>query len=991
MLFVCYYCFFCCLIVLLMLVIVGVLFLIVVFVFVQESKDNVIDLVCIEVIGFNICCIDVEIVLLVQVISKQDIQNMGVCMLLQVFDNLLVVCLVQQDVCLLFIGFDGVLQVNLCGFGVQGMLVLLNGCCLLYYGVLVGFQIQFVNIDVILVVVIECMEVLIDGVLVVYGIDVVVGVINVIIKCNFQGVEISFINDIFLCIDFYGECQVSIIVGFGDLVENCFNIYGVVNMYCCDVILLSDFYDKWFDQYYVNNLNYFNNLCLGVGSKLGEFNLGIYFVFDLVIGCCVQEVVLGCRNVLISEVVGLCCVWEIWMNNEIDVGVKFECNIVYFNGIFLVGDSIEIFVEVIYIDIDLCVNGGMLCIYGIIIGNLISWFLCNIGNIVNQFLYLFLGLNNEYNYVSLQLKVMMGGVVGLNYLLQDVGLNYFGQCNMDKSYCVLVGVCGNVGDWNWEIVFVSVGIYFIIYQMINVNIKGFEKVFGLYMIDLGIGWVIIFDYLVYKFGEISEVNVVLICEVFLIFDIQLWICLYILDGKIEGLLFQLLVGEMCVVFGFNVSCEIFYILGNVDVVNGLIIQQGGLWFDGKCNIYVLFVEIVVLIIDKLELDVVVCVDKYLNFSVNIVLKIGFKYQVFDQLMLCGIYFIGFCVLSLVEFGNGGVFVQFGGFCDELCCGEINVIVNLLLKLQWLGDVDFGKILLNVDCSCIVVCMIQLNKDLKLEKVKIVIFGFVYELVSWLLVLVDYWFIYCNNEIVVLDYCCMEDIILMLCLLIIDSDCVNLVQLVVMCVDLVSGVSCLLVLLGYLVGNVVSVVGQYKNRGKMLIDGFDIDVCSCFLLGDWGNLNIGLVVIIVNCNCFYMDVENGWYYGDVVGYYNNLCLCVMFNVDWIYKQVIISMFVNYVGGIKWVIDQIDEESNNKEICIGGYLVLQKSKCDGVLLWWIVNMSVIWCLDDVWNLSFIVKNLFNCLLFYDLNSFLGDFSDYVIIFGCGYSVIIGYWFK
>lgn len=104
------------------------------------------------------------------------------------------------------------------------------------------------------------MEVFIDGVLVVYGIDVVVGVINVIIKCNYQGVEVSFIIDIFLCIDFYGEYQGSIIVGFGDLDEDCYNVYVLVNLYWCDVILLSDFYNKWLLQYYVNNLNYIFNL-----------------------------------------------------------------------------------------------------------------------------------------------------------------------------------------------------------------------------------------------------------------------------------------------------------------------------------------------------------------------------------------------------------------------------------------------------------------------------------------------------------------------------------------------------------------------------------------------------------------------------------------------------------------------------------------------------------------------------------------------------------
>ena len=125
--------------------------------------------------------------------------------------------------------------------------------------------------------------------------------------------------------------------------------------------------------------------------------------------------------------------------------------------------------------------------------------------------------------------------------------------------------------------------------------------------------------------------------------------------------------------------------------------------------------------------------------------------------------------------------------------------------------------------------------------------------------------------------------------------------------------------------------------------------------------------------------------------NNPRLRATLNADWTYKQVTTSMFVNYVGGTKWATDQVDEVSNNKETCTGGYLALQKSKCDGAPSWWTANMSVTWRPDDAWNLSFTVKNLFNRLPFYDPNSFLGDSSDYATIFGRGYSVTIGYRFK
>src|SRR5690606_39745709 len=102
----------------------------------------------------------------------------------------------------------------------------------------------------------------------------------------------------------------------------------------------------------------------------------------------------------------------------------------------------------------------------------------------------------------------------------------------------------------------------------------------------------------------------------------------------------------------------------------------------------------------------------------------------------------------------------------------------------------------------------------------------------------------------------------------DSDRAALAQLASMCADPASGVACPSVLPGYSVGNVDSVVGQYRNRGKTLIDGFDIDARSRFPLGKWGGLNIGLAATIANRNRSYMDEESGWYYGDMVGYYSN---------------------------------------------------------------------------------------------------------------------------
>ncbi|MBN8800044.1 MAG: Plug domain-containing protein, partial [Stenotrophomonas acidaminiphila] len=115
----------------------------------DKDKEKTTELARVEVTGSNIRRTDVETASPVQVISKQDIQNMGARTLLQVLDNLPAARPAQVDSKSLFTGSDGASQANLRGLGPQGTLVLLNGRRLSYYGAPSGFQTQFVNIDAI--------------------------------------------------------------------------------------------------------------------------------------------------------------------------------------------------------------------------------------------------------------------------------------------------------------------------------------------------------------------------------------------------------------------------------------------------------------------------------------------------------------------------------------------------------------------------------------------------------------------------------------------------------------------------------------------------------------------------------------------------------------------------------------------------------------------------------------------------------------------------
>ncbi|MTI75622.1 MAG: TonB-dependent receptor [Stenotrophomonas sp.] len=954
----------------------------------DKDKEKTTELARVEVTGSNIRRTDVETASPVQVISKQDIQNMGARTLLQVLDNLPAARPAQVDSKSLFTGSDGASQANLRGLGPQGTLVLLNGRRLSYYGAPSGFQTQFVNIDAIPAAAIERMEVLTDGASAVYGTDAVAGVINVITKRSYQGLEVSGTWDTAPRFDSYGEKQASITGGFGDLSRDRYNVYASVNLYERDGIPDSEWYDKNPAQFYVNNPDYIKNLRLGTGSAPGVFNPGYYFAFDPVTKARVDEAAPGCKNVLqVSS--GTRCIWQTWMNRQINGGADSRRVTAYVNGHFVVNDATEAFAEVTYTDIDLRANGGTPRAYGTTTGNPQSWFSRNTGNTVNQFLYPFLGPNNEYNHASPELKALMGGVVGLGYLLQDVGGNHFGQRNTDKSYRAVAGLRGSIGDWNWETAFATAGSHSVTYQTTNVNLRGFEKAFGPYTVDPGTGRVIISDHPAYKFGELSEANAALIREAFPTFDIQSWTRLHTLDGKIEGPLFNLPAGEVRAAFGFNATRETFYTPGNPDAANGLITQQGGSWFDGKRNTYALFSEAVAPITDKLELDAALRVDKYPGFSANLAPKIGLKYQALPQLMLRGTYSEGFRAPSLAESGSGGVYAQIGGYRDETRCAETNAIAGLLRQSARGVDKDLGNSLWNSDCSRNVARMTQPNPELKPEKAKIATVGFVLEPTDWLSLSADYWFVYRRNEIVAPDYSKPEEISAMTRFPLTETDLANLAALARMCADPASGVACPATLPGYSTGNVASVIGQYKNRGRTLVDGLDVDARGRFDLGEWGRLNVGVAATIANRNMYNADDADGWYYGNFVGYYNNPRLRATFNTNWTYGNWDTGFYINYVGGTKWAYDRIDAEDNNAETCTGSYVDVSPSQCEGAPSWWTANLSVNWRPVEKLSVGVTVKNLFNRLPFYDPNDWM-NFPGYTNNFGRIYSVTATYRF-
>ena len=191
----------------------------------EKKKDPAVQRV--EITGSNIKRAQVETASPVQVITRAEISRGGATSLTEVLTtvsaNIGGVSENRSN------GFSaGAQGLNLRGIGSQATLVLINGRRLAAYAQ-PEFQTTFVDLNSIPVGAVERIEILKDGASAIYGSEAMAGVVNIILRSNFEGAEVS---------GSYGKSErgdgeqirTSVSYGFGKIVEDHFNVYGTVDV-----------------------------------------------------------------------------------------------------------------------------------------------------------------------------------------------------------------------------------------------------------------------------------------------------------------------------------------------------------------------------------------------------------------------------------------------------------------------------------------------------------------------------------------------------------------------------------------------------------------------------------------------------------------------------------------------------------------------------------------------------------------------------------------
>jgi iron complex outermembrane recepter protein len=193
----------------------------------------------VEVTGTNIKRTDTETASPVQVVSREDIQRSGAPTIGELLRNIPA----NNAGSLTEVGAvaafgAGASSVSLRGLGGRATLVLINGRRVAPYG-FGGFSESVVDLNSIPAEAIERVEILKDGASAIYGSDAIAGVVNLILRRDYKGAEVSARYGISEQSD-AKRYTVRGTVGFGDIASDKFNVFLSGEHYKQDPLLHSE-------------------------------------------------------------------------------------------------------------------------------------------------------------------------------------------------------------------------------------------------------------------------------------------------------------------------------------------------------------------------------------------------------------------------------------------------------------------------------------------------------------------------------------------------------------------------------------------------------------------------------------------------------------------------------------------------------------------------------------------------------------------------------
>ena len=236
----------------------------------------------------------------------------------------------------------GASSVSLRGLGSDVTLILLNGRRIASHGFArTGLGTQFVNLDALPVTLIERIEILKDGASAIYGSEAVAGVINVILRRDFKGLEISA-TAAQNADGVFGQRRASATWGMGDLQRDGYNLMISGEHFVRDRVRFRDV------EQFLAEPNYRRAFGTGVGQSTASSPGTLrYITVDESLGFAPAP---GCSTIgpvrppdPDGSSIGNGCMYDLWSN--IDLVPKVVRNSLFARGTLTLNAELEAFSE----------------------------------------------------------------------------------------------------------------------------------------------------------------------------------------------------------------------------------------------------------------------------------------------------------------------------------------------------------------------------------------------------------------------------------------------------------------------------------------------------------------------------------------------------------------------------------------------------------------------------------------------------------------------
>ena len=565
----------------------------------------------VEITGSSIKRTSVETAGSLQVLTREDIERSGATTVLGLLTDTVAVSADINSATSSSGSFaTGSSGASMRGLGKVATLILVNGRRIAPYGLADGAQENFTNLDAIATDSIERVEILKDGASAIYGSDAIAGVINIILRKNYQGAQVKAGYRSSPEFQDLRSRSASAIFGFGDINKHGFNTYVTVEGYKRDAYStgnLKRFYPEWHRKTPGRST---------WDAKSQYSPSGNYFVSSTNIVAAP-----GCPPADIDPVDKLCKFEILHFDNRNTDNERYA---LASNTNFKIGQNINANVELTYAA---AYNRYIVAPF---LAQPTSganiWVNVNAGKLVGPYRYPKLPVGHPKNPYAFPVEYRA------RFLDTGDGFN-FNKTNSDQ-YRAMLTLDGTVGQFDWKAAAGHMD-------------SSADKVTRAYHVT---GYTDAIVNKTYKFGEKNDPA--LLETMFPIRTTKGRSTIDFVDATMTGEVFKLPAGPVMVALGTDLRREAYQMKSSDNVLNGELIGIFGLQVKDTRAQYAVFGEATAPILKTLEVSAALRADKTTGFDAHVSPKLGLRFAPMPSLLLRATAAGGFRAPNIVESGNG---------------------------------------------------------------------------------------------------------------------------------------------------------------------------------------------------------------------------------------------------------------------------------------------------------------------------------------------------